>query len=71
MGAPPVEIPSGGLDMNTLANMFASKHPPENTIVRIEELEKQVAALLKRPAGDGAGLDQDAMDKLNDLLRRV
>jgi vacuolar-type H+-ATPase subunit I/STV1 len=74
---PPVEIPAGGLDMDTLANMFASKHPPENTIVRIEALEKQVANLLKNNSGPvsagpvGSGLDADAMDKLNDLLRRV
>lgn len=45
--------------MNALANLFACKSPPDNTIKRIEALEKQM---------------QDAMannDKINDLLRRV
>ena len=59
-------------------NMFASKNPPENTIKRIEELEKQMkdalAKLANQPkpvaaaAAAGPGLDADAMDKLNDLL---
>ena len=64
------EIKGDGLDMAQLMNMFASKNPPDNTIKRIEELEKQVKDLLGRPVG-GAGLDADAMDKLNDLARRV
>jgi len=34
------EIKGDGLNMADLMNMFASKNPPENTIVRIEELEK-------------------------------
>jgi len=45
-------------------NMFASKNPPENTIVRIEELEKQMLDLLnkKEPEREivqsaGPGLD--------------
>lgn len=70
----PVEMPEikgDGLDMAQLMNMFASKNPPDNTIKRIEELEKQVKNLLDRPVGTGSGLDADAMDKLNDLLRRV
>jgi hypothetical protein len=41
------EMKGDGLDMNALMDqlqdMFASKHPPENTIKRIEELEKQMA----------------------------
>ena len=54
--------------------MFASKNPPENTIKRIEALEKMVDELRNRPVAtgnSGPGLDADAMDKLNDLLRRV
>lgn len=65
------EIKGDGLDMAQLMNVFACKSPPDSTIVRIEELEKQVADLAKRPVGTGEGLDADAMDKLNDLLRRV
>ena len=70
---PQVEIPEikgDGLDMAQLMNMFASKNPPENTIKRIEALEKMVDELRNRPVG-GSGLDADAMDKINDLLRRV
>ena len=72
------EIKGDGLDMAQLMNMFASKNPPENTIVRIEELEKQMLDLLnkKEPEREivqsaGPGLDQDALDRLNDLLKRV
>ena len=71
-----------GLDMGQLMKIFASKSPPDNTINRIEALEKLVADLSKvQPpapvevqvpvASAGPGLDQDALDKLNDLLRRV
>ena len=72
------EIKGDGLDMAQLMNMFASKNPPENTIVRIEELEKQMQDLLNKEEPEreivqsaGPGLDQDALDKLNDLLKRV
>jgi len=58
------EIKGDGLDMAQLMNMFASKNPPENTIVRIEELEKQMLDLLnkKEPEREivqsaGPGLD--------------
>lgn len=76
VGAPVVmpEIKGDGLDMAQLMNVFACKSPPDSTIVRIEELEKQVADLAKRPVGTGEvgpALDADAMDKINDLLRRV
>ena len=57
----PVEMPEikgDGLDMGQLMNMFASKNPPENTIKRIEDLEKmmkdalaQLADLASRPSG--------------------
>ena len=61
--------------MAQLMNLFASKNPPDNTILRIEELEKQMKKVNDKLAGLGGqqstGLDQDAMDKLNDLLRRV
>ena len=84
----PVEMPEikgDGLDMGQLMNMFASKNPPENTIKRIEDLERmmkdandKLAELANRPvavaapsSNPGPGLDADAMDKLNDLLRRV
>jgi len=69
-----------GLDMAQLMNMFACKSPPDNTIKRIEALENQLANLpkpeivhveAKAEAAASTGLDQDAMDKLNDLLRRV
>jgi len=36
-----------GVDMNALYNIFASKSPPDNTIKRIEALEKQVASMSK------------------------
>ena len=50
---PPVEIPEmpdvgDGLNMAQLMNIFASKNPPDSTIVRIEELEKQVKDLMAR-----------------------
>ena len=78
------EIKGDGLDMSQLMNIFASKNPPENTIKRIEELEKQMADALAKlanqpkpvaavatVASSGPGLDADAMNKLNDLLQRV
>ena len=79
-------------------NIFAAKTPPDNTINRIEALEKKVTDLLNReapapqiihqtvqnikqvteeapvqaaPVPAGPGLDQDALDKIEDLLRRV
>ena len=36
-----------GLDMGQLMKIFASKSPPDNTINRIEALEKLVADLSK------------------------
>jgi len=50
---PAVEIPEmpdvgDGLNMAQLMNIFASKNPPDSTIVRIEELEKQVKDLMAR-----------------------
>lgn len=75
------EIKGDGLDMGQLMNMFASKQPPENTIKRIEALESELNGLKDKlnnmgnnnaaPATVTTGLDADAMDKLNDLLRRV
>ena len=50
---PPIEIPDipagDGLDMAQLMNIFAAKTPPDNTINRIEALEKKVTDLLNRP----------------------
>ena len=82
--------------MAQLMNIFAAKTPPDNTINRIEALEKKVQQLLDRPipepqiihqtvqnvknvteeapvqaAPQGPGLDQAALDKIDDLLRRV
>ena len=61
-----------GIDMAQMMELFASKSPPDNTINRIEALEKQIAKI-GTGGGDtkGPGLDADAMDKLNDMLRRV
>ena len=53
------EIKGDGLDMAQLMEIFASKMPPDNTINRIEELEKQMADALGKT------------DKIDDLLRRV
>ena len=40
----PINIPTGGdIDMNALNSIFARKTPPDNTIKRIEELEKKLA----------------------------
>jgi len=40
----PINIPSGGdIDMNALNSIFARKTAPDNTIKRIEELEKRLA----------------------------
>ena len=38
----------GGVDVDALRNMFASKLPPESTIVRIEELEKMTQELIAK-----------------------
>ena len=84
--------------MAQLMNIFAAKTPPDNTINRIEALEKKVQSLLDRPIPEpqvihqtvqnvkqvtqeapvqaapvpsGPGLDQAALDKIDDLLRRV
>ena len=64
----------GGFDINQLMDIFAAKSPPDNTIKRIEELERQMAQALANNSGGattGPGLDADAMARLNDLLRRV
>ena len=37
---PQVEMSGDGFDMNAMYNLFASKNPPDNTIKRIEALEK-------------------------------
>lgn len=63
------EIKGDGLDMAQLMNMFASKNPPDNTIKRIEALEAKMKDALA--GAGGASLDEDALGKLNDLLRRV
>ena len=99
---PPIEIPDipagSDLDMAQLMNIFAAKTPPDNTINRIEALEKKVHDLLNReppapqiihqtvqniknvseeapvqaaPVPAAPVLDQDALDKIEDLLRRV
>ena len=48
-----------GVDMNQLMNLFACKNPPDNTINRIEALEKQMQDVFANN------------DKINDLMRRV
>ena len=78
---PMPEIKGDGLDMGELMKHFAMKSPPDNTIKRIEVHEKQMEEALTRHANQrspapvassgGPGLDQDALDKLNDLLQRV
>ena len=65
------EVKGDGLDMAQMMELFASKSPPDNTINRIEALEKQIAKMGTGGDTKGPGLDADAMDKLNDLLRRV
>ena len=45
--------------MNALMDLFACKNPPDNTINRIEALEKQMLDALANN------------DKINDLLRRA
>ena len=67
------ELPKGGdgIDMAQMMELFASKSPPDNTINRIEALEKQIAKIGTGGDTKGPGLDADAMDKLNDMLRRV
>lgn len=69
----------GDFDMAEMMKIFAMKSPPDSTIDRIEELEKQMKDVLNRlknmPAtattSSGPGLDQDALNRLNDLLQRV
>ena len=70
------EIKGDGLDMSELMKMFASKNPPDNTINRIKALEDMMSDVNKKlgslsGSGSGSGLNEDAMNKLNDLLRRV
>lgn len=67
--------------MAEMMKIFAMKSPPDSTIDRIEELEKQMKDVLNRlknmpatataTASSGPGLDQDALNRLNDLLQRV
>jgi len=62
----PVPAPSSApaeFDMNNLRD-YASKLAPDNTIKRIEALEKMVAELKSRPQGDG--VDKDALANLVD-----
>ncbi len=43
-----VEAPKGNdFDMDQLAELFASKGPPDNTITRLEALEKNMAEALE------------------------
>ena len=79
------EMKGDGVDMNALMKMFAMKSPPDNTIVRIQALEDALKKLPKEVsissgpltinnpnvASSGPGLDQDALDRINDLMRRV
>lgn len=53
----PMEVSGDGLDMAEMMKMFASKNPPDNTIKRIEALEKLT--------GPWANLNPE------ELLRRV
>ena len=65
--------------MAEMMKIFAMKSLPDSTIDRIEELEKQMKDVLNRlknmpataTASSGPGLDQDALNRLNDLLQRV
>jgi hypothetical protein len=61
----PVASSGTGVDMNALSKMFASKLPPENTINRIEELEKLWANFNARLEG----LEKN--NELTDLKARV
>ena len=71
------EMKGDGIDMNQLMDLFACKSPPDNTIVRIEELEKQMKDAMNRlnnvgsgePSGEG--MPDGFMDKFNDLVGRV
>ena len=38
----------GGVDFDELSKLFAGKNPPDNTLVRIEELEKFNAEVVAR-----------------------
>ena len=42
------EAPAPAFDMDKLSAVFASKNPPDNTILRIEELEKLTKSLGER-----------------------
>lgn len=61
----PVASSGTGVDTSALSKMFASKLPPENTINRIEELEKLWANFNARLEG----LEKN--NELTDLKARV
>lgn len=72
----PLNIPSGGdIDMNALNSIFARKTPPDNTIKRIEELEKKLNSAdkleteLEKLAARVRDLEvhKDASDKRHDV----
>lgn len=55
--------------MDKLFDIFASKNPPDNTIVRIEELEKLTKSLGERLDGVPDAPDNSA--ELSDLTKRL
>lgn len=66
------KIVNEGPDMDELRNEFASKLPPENTIKRIEALEKIVNDLKKQEGFDPSLLSKFAdKDALESLKKRV
>lgn len=59
-----------GADMDELLTVFASKLPPDNTIKRIEALEKLVHDLMNKKAPDTSDKSLDA-GALESLKKRV
>ena len=58
----------GGVDIDELAKLFAGKNPPDNTLIRIEELEKFNAEVVARVINHDKTLYQNST--LGDLVAK-
>lgn len=57
----------GNVDLDELANLFAGKNAPDNTIIRIEELERFNAEVVVRVINHDKTLYQNST--LTDLIK--
>jgi hypothetical protein len=67
MGGSQIKYEGNGVDVNELSKIFAGKNPPDNTLVRIEELERFNAEVVARVINHDKTLYQNST--LGDLVQ--